>query len=157
MKEEPKYCTDRPVNDHLYAVIRSCLKHCSASTDSSCACQWAALEFISEYAALFIRGECLVPFLFVHWSIDVRCQTGHARCKYFFRSSKYFPEINVFYQRNTLFVSKLKPKGEISVLFICWMSYYSTCAFMWLAFYKFQLNVQQWKVDQSIVVLFQSL
>lgn len=24
IKNEPKYCTDRPVNDHLHAVIRSC-------------------------------------------------------------------------------------------------------------------------------------
>lgn len=94
IKYEPKYYTDRLVNDHLHAVI------IKVSRSKTALCMSAGCQHTNEYAALLIGGECLAPS---PQSTGPESPRGRARCKIFISSTFLFPEINVFYQRSSLF------------------------------------------------------
>lgn len=105
IRNEPKYCTDRPVNDHFHAVIRSrciSISQCKRSP-AHVSGPLTGLCDANINAALLIWDECLVPLAY-------GCLTARP-CKMqdilLYIEHIFSPEINVFYQRNTLLYQNL--------------------------------------------------
>lgn len=139
IKKEPKYCTTRPVNDHLHAVIRSCCVSKRAVPVQTALC-------MSAHRCGFMGCQhkwiCSTPDVNVQfigpWKWRV-WQAKHARyCILLCIEHIVFSEC--FLPKDHIFVFSLK---VISVLFICGCL---LCDFMWIVLNKIQLNVKQQNV-----------
>lgn len=134
MRNVPKHWTDRPVNDHLHAVIRGCCvleeRSASANSSASCQCMSATLFALIEKCqnkwthGRILKWQYLAPRHLQAKDTQSKqapppAETTCLQHIIFLLLFFALFETNVFYQRK-FFV--FEPKANFC-MFIRWMSY----------------------------------